>query len=189
MTHRRLTYHQVELHKMPQNYRQRSRRWRIRRRQPSHCLLAVCPAHNVACHHIMGGSRVCVCVSVIILQCLLSYMNAALIPLLASMTKDIVNQCPPPPTSNSLFQVFRTDAFIFIKPTDVYREVYIIMIQSEYCDTIGTPSFACQLYLTVLNFYVGQHICCSTYGICYRPSVCLSHGSKTVEVTIMQFSP
>jgi len=50
-----------------------------------------------------------------------------------------------------LFQVFPTEALIFIKPSDVYRQAYVNSL-SEYYGTIGSPSCACQLYLTVLRY-------------------------------------
>jgi len=37
------------------------------------------------------------------------------------------------------------EALIFIKPP----EIYVRVVRTEYCGTIGSPSSACQLYLTV----------------------------------------
>jgi len=42
--------------------------------------------------------------------------------------------------------VFPAEAFIFIKPPEVYRQAW-----SEYCGTIGSTACACRLYLTVLS--------------------------------------
>jgi len=50
-----------------------------------------------------------------------------------------------------LFQVFSTKVSISIKLSEVYKKTCLRVHLSEYCCTIGSPSNACQLYLTVLR--------------------------------------
>ena len=54
---------------------------------------------------------------------------------------------PSPRQSPQLFQVFPTEALIFTTPLAVYRGLHVR--RSVYHGTTGSPSCACQLYLTV----------------------------------------
>ena len=59
-----------------------------------------------------------------------------------------------------LFPVFPTEALVFIKPSQVYKQAYVQLL-NEYCGTVCSLPCACQLYLTVLRLclFCDYHNC------------------------------